>query len=109
MNIKKWPYWLKSGFLFGIIGGLIIAILPEEFINIASAQWYLAGIVEPVFLIFMGICIIFNIDFVSNSEDAIHLFILDMVGIFSYFVVFFLIGSLIGSISRLIKSKKTKK
>lgn len=89
MNIRKWPYWLKSGLVSGIIGALIMVMLPDEYTNLAYMPWYLSWIVLPMFLLFAVICIILRIDFVSNSNDVIHLFILNSIGFFSYFIVFF--------------------
>lgn len=104
--MKKWPYWLKWAMAVGTLGAAFISVLPDDIFNLASAPWCLAWVVLPAFLIFAVICILFRVDFVSNSDNVAHITLLGAINILSYFVVFFLIGSALGLIVGMIRSRR---
>ena len=98
-NFRTWPIWLKTGFLTGIVMTIIFIFLPSEFTNLASAPSYLNWIAIPAFEIFGNLCIFFRVDFISDfqpSEGPWRLILLVTFVTISYFIVFFIIGSLVG-------------
>jgi len=62
--------------------------------------------VLPAFLIFGAICIVFRVDFISDTVSKFHLALLSALWVFSIFITLFAIGSLIGLVIEIIKSKK---
>ena len=106
MNFKKWPYWLKGGCATGIAGTAIFIFLPGDASNLAYTPWWAGWLVLPAFLTFGAICIVFRVDFISDTGSKFHLALLSTLWIFSIFVTLFVIGSLVGLIIGIIKSKK---
>jgi hypothetical protein len=95
--MKKIPYWLKGGLFLSIVGTLIFSILPDEFSNMIYAPWYLGWLIHIAFIIFAPICMMLDIDFVSDAASSSDLFWDRAVWLFSIFIVLFIVGT-IGSI-----------
>ncbi len=106
MNLKKWPYWLKGGSILSVIGTIIFLLLPEDVSNLAFTPWWAGWFIVPAFIIFSAICIIFGIDFISNTDNKAHSALLSTLWIISVFAILFVVGSLIGLTIGIIKSKK---
>ena len=106
MGIAKWSYWIKGGLIAGIIGTIIVLFLPEDISNLAYTPWWAGWFILPAFFVFSAICIVFGIDFISNTDSEAHLALLDNIWILSIFMTLFVIGSLVGLIIGIIKSRK---
>ncbi|MFA5148516.1 MAG: hypothetical protein WC491_05270 [Candidatus Omnitrophota bacterium] len=102
----RWPYWLKGGCAAGIIGTAVFIFLPGDVSNLAYTPWWAGWLVLPAFLIFGAICIVFRVDFISDTVSKFHLALLSALWVFSIFITLFAIGSLIGLVIEIIKSKK---
>lgn len=108
MRLKRLPYWIKGGCIVGVIGTVIFLFLPKDVSNLAFTPWWAGWFIAPAFIIFSTICIIFRLDFISNTDSKAHLALLSTLWIFSIFIVFFAIGSIIGLVVGLVKYKKLK-
>ena len=108
MNLRNLPYWLKYGLMLGAIGTAIFLLLGKDVSNLAYTPWYAAWFILPAFLIFAIICIIFGVDFVSNTADKGHIILLSSLWIISIFLTFFIIGSVIGLLAGFKKNRRPK-
>lgn len=105
----RWPYWLKGGCLAGIVGTAIFFCLPEDLSNLAYTPWWAGWFILPAFLVFAEICILFGVDFISNSDSHTHRLLLEVLWSLSVFFIFFVFGSLVGLLVGKILSRRVKR
>ena len=93
--MKKWPYWIKGGLLIAVIGTFLFSLLPAEASNFSYAPWYTGWIIGIAFAIFAPICIMLNIDFISEAASNNDLFWAQTIWLFSIFISLFIVGAVI--------------
>jgi len=108
MDLRNLPYWLKYGLMLAVIGTVIFLFLGEDVSNLAYTPWYAGWFVLPAFIIFAIICIIFGVDFISNTGDKGHIILLSSLWIISIFLTFFIFGSIIGLLVGFKKNRRSK-
>ncbi len=110
-HFNKLSYWFKSGLICGFLGAVIIAYIPDRYLDLSIMPDFLIWLVFPIFFIFTGLCLLFNIDFVSNypaNEGILRKVLLSLLFFISVFVVFFILGAIISVIVRFFIKKKIK-
>ena len=108
MKIKKLPLWIKAGCVCALTGTVVFLQMPEEVSNLAFTPWWAHWFVVPAFVVFSSLCIIFNLDFVSNTDNTVYLGLLGVLWTVSVAVIFFGYGALPGFIFERTKLKKKK-
>ncbi len=93
MGWKNWSYWLRGGVIGGVIGlivGLLVLFLRDIFNNS-----FLQVLNLPSFVIAFALC-------------YENLFCSNIIYVISSFIVFFILGAIIGFIYGKIKNRKQK-
>jgi hypothetical protein len=105
-TMKKWPYWIKGGLLVAIIGTSLFSLLPAEASNLSYAPWYSGWFIGMPFVIFAPICILLNVDFISNAASQNDLFWAEVIWLVSIFVSLFIVGAIVSIIIKLLLNLK---
>ena len=96
--LKKMPFWLKCGFVIGLLITVLINILPEKLTTPDLSPWYLKWITMPAFTLFTMLCIVFHVDFISNYFPGEGMYRQILIPVFlqtSLFIASFIAGLLI--------------
>ena len=104
--MKKWPYWIKGGLLVAIVGTSLFSLLPAEASNLSYAPWYSGWFIGMAFVIFAPICILLNVDFISNAASQNDLFWAEVIWLVSIFVSLFIVGAIVSIIIKLLLNLK---